>query len=99
MQFLHQKRFLFNSDKDSIILSKRKAGFERVVDAIMDGDVLAFMPHSNQQKYPGQYVIHVLIDGEVYVVPCVKENNDTIFLKTVFPSRKIRKLYFSWAFV
>jgi hypothetical protein len=40
-----------------------------------------------KMKYPGQKIAMVAIEGYVYLVPYV-ENNDEIFLKTIIPSRK-----------
>lgn len=94
MQHLRRKKYSFNAEKDSKLLQERGIGFEEIIDAISDGSVLAFMPHSNQQKYPGQYMLHVLVDGKVYAVPCVEQDEDSIFLKTIFASRKARKIYF-----
>jgi hypothetical protein len=53
--------------------------------------VLGVKAHPNQTKYPNQNIMYVLVIEEVYVVPYVKEDENTIFLKTIFPSRKARK--------
>ena len=46
----------------------------------------------NQDRYPGQRISVVLIEGYAYLVPYV-EDEDEIFLKTIIPSRKATKLY------
>jgi len=48
--------------------------------------------HPNQTKYKGQHVYAIEIEGYVYMVPYV-EDDDVIFLKTIFPSRKYTKMY------
>jgi hypothetical protein len=50
------------------------------------------MFHSNQQRYPGQKVSVVLIEGYAYLVPFI-ETPDELFLKTIIPSRKATKTY------
>jgi hypothetical protein len=44
-----------------------------------------------QIKYPNQNILVVEIDGYTHCVPYV-ENGNTIFMKTIFPSRKFMKL-------
>ena len=51
------------------------------------GEVLETIEHPNQNKYPGQKIATVRIGDHAYLVPYVKEN-ETIFLKTIIPSRK-----------
>lgn len=48
--------------------------------------------HPNKEKYAGQQFYVVDVDGYVYLVPFVQEEN-RIFLKTIFPSRKHTKQY------
>ncbi|MEK6734275.1 MAG: hypothetical protein AABY27_04130 [Pseudomonadota bacterium] len=92
MYTLRNKKFSFNPEKDSKIVSERKLSFQDIINAIMNNKALAFIPHPNQEKYPNQKIIYVEIEEEIYVVPCV-EDKDTLFLKTLFPSRKARQLF------
>ena len=46
----------------------------------------------NQQRYPGQKISVVLIEGYAYLVPFV-ESETEIFLKTIIPSRKASRQY------
>jgi hypothetical protein len=48
--------------------------------------------HPNQERYPGQKISVVLIEGYAYLVPFV-ENEEEMFLKTIIPSRKATKQY------
>ena len=66
--------------------------FEQVVFNIENGNLLDVIQHPNQAKYKGQRVYVIEIDNYVYMVPYVEEQ-DVIFLKTVFPSRKYTKVY------
>ena len=48
--------------------------------------------HPNQERYPGQRIFVVNIDGYAYLVPFV-EGETELFLKTVIPSRKATDTY------
>jgi hypothetical protein len=50
--------------------------------------------HPNQEQYNNQqiFIILVRVKNYVYLVPYV-ENEDTIFFKTIIPSRKMNKKY------
>ncbi len=48
--------------------------------------------HVNAAKYPHQRMLVVVFNGYVYGVPYVA-NDDEIFLKTVYPSRKLTLKY------
>ncbi len=56
------------------------------------GNLLDVLVHHNQEKYPNQKIFVVFIRDYTYCVPFVEEK-DKIFLKTIFPSRKIHKIY------
>ncbi len=66
--------------------------FEDVVFHLMAGDVLDTIEHPNQERYPGQQIHVIDIEGYAYLVPFV-ESEDEVFLKTVIPSRKATKIY------
>ena len=71
---------------------KRRICFEDIVAAIESGGLLDDIEHPNRAKYPGQRVLVVLANGYVYAVPYV-ETPDGIFLKTAFPSRRLKAQY------
>ena len=50
--------------------------------------------HPNSEKYPNQSILVVALDGYVYLVPYVEEA-DCFFLKTIIPSRKATRDYWS----
>lgn len=70
----------------------RGIGFELAIEAIQQGNVLDIIEHPNQEKYPGQRIFILEIDRYVYMLPFV-ENEREIFLKTIIPSRKLKKKY------
>jgi len=59
---------------------------------IEKGEVLDLLEHPNQERYPGQRIFMVEIDGYAYLVPFV-ETEKEVFLKTVIPSRKATRKY------
>jgi hypothetical protein len=66
--------------------------FEEVVYYLTHNGLLDTIEHPNQKKYPGQRIFIINIEEYVYLVPFV-EDKETIFLKTLIPSRKMTKLY------
>lgn len=87
------KLFQWNVEKNRQLQIDRGIAFEQVIKAIECGDVLDVIEHPNQDKYPSQRIFIVALDDYVYLVPFV-ESEEVIFLKTIIPSRKMKKRYF-----
>ena len=53
------------------------------------------MPHPNPNpaKYPNQMIYIVNINDYVCLVTFVRKDKNTVFLKTIFPHRKLTKQY------
>ncbi len=85
--------FEFDLTKNSKLIAERKVSFEEIIDAFNNGGIVEISPHYNQKKYPNQEIFYVNLKNEIYVVPFVKKDKGTIFLKTIFPSRKARKIF------
>lgn len=86
------KSYDWNREKNKALKSQREISFEEVVFHINAGDELDVYPHPNQQRYPNQMILVLAINGYAYLVPYM-ESEDTIFLKTIIPSRKATKQY------
>ena len=86
------KCYSWSPEKNDILRRERGVSFEDVVFHIEAGDEVDIFEHPNQDRYPGQKVSVVLIEGYAYLVPFV-ESEDGIFLKTIIPSRKATRLY------
>ena len=83
--------FLFNEEKNRLLLKTRAVTFNDVIEAIAEYGVLKEYEHPNQQRYPGQRIMIVRINNYPHCVPfCV--DGETIELKTVYPSRRFRHL-------
>ena len=84
--------FNWNDEKNEILKKTRNISFEEIVEAILSNNLIEVKNHPNQEKYPDQYIYIINIDGYIYLVPFIK-NEDEIFLKTIIPSRKETKKY------
>jgi hypothetical protein len=86
------KPITWNLEKNRFLQAERNVSFEDVVYHIMAGGILDTFEHPNQERYSGQQIHVVEIEGYAYLVPFV-ESEDEVFLKTVIPSRKATKTY------
>jgi hypothetical protein len=88
------RRIAWSPEKNRELRSdtKRRICFEDIVAAIESGGLLDDIEHPNPEKYPDQRVLVVLAKGYVYAVPYV-ETPEGIFLKTAFPSRRLKAYY------
>lgn len=86
------KPISWNAEKNAVLKAERGIGFEDVVFHILAGDILDTLDHPNQQRYPGQQIHVIAMEGYVYLVPFV-ESDEEVFLKTIIPSRKATRAY------
>ena len=86
------KYFAWNEAKNEKLKAERGIGFEEIVFHIERGDLLDILEHPNQDRYGGQRIFVVRRDDHVYLVPFV-EDDTSVFLKTIIPSRKATKEY------
>lgn len=82
----------YGKEKNELLKQNRGIGFEEIIAAIDAGKVLDTYDHPDQENYPGQKIYVVEALDYVYLVPFVR-NNEEIFLKTIIPSRKAKKIY------
>lgn len=86
------KHFDWDKEKDIKLKEERGLSFADIQIAFEEGKVLDVIDHPNKNKYAHQQMLVVEIEGYVYLVPFV-EDEDKYFLKTIFPSRKMTKKY------
>ncbi len=88
------KTIRYSLEKNEILKSSRNISFEDIILALEDGCLIDDIEHPNQDKYPNQNIIIILVRVKdyVYLVPYV-EDETFIFLKTIIPSRKMNKKY------
>jgi uncharacterized DUF497 family protein len=86
------KPFDWDEGKNNWLKREREVSFEQVVFSIENGKLLDVIRHPNRTKYQDQRIYVIEIEGYAYLVPYV-EDDDVIFLKTIFPSRKYTRIY------
>lgn len=86
------KEFTWSLDKNNLLKSERGISFEGVIVSIKSGGLLDDLKHPNQEAYPKQRIMIVEMSGYAYLVPYV-EDTQSIFLKTIIPSRKATRKY------
>ncbi len=84
--------FDWDEEKNEKLKCERDLSFEEVIFWIENDGLLKVEDHPNQQKYPGQRIYIVNIEGYVCLVPFV-EKDGVVFLKTIIPSRKATKTF------
>ena len=92
MVYFSMKTFEWNHQKNEQLKAERGVGFEDVLDCISKGNLIETVNHPNKGKYPNQKIFIVKIRKYIYIVPFIQDEK-TIFLKTIIPSRKMVKKY------
>lgn len=86
-------RFRWSAAKSKQLKIERWIDFMDMVISIQQ-DWLLDTQKNTSWNHPDQEIFIVKRKSEVYVIPFVYEpNTDTFFLKTIFPSRKYKKLF------
>ena len=86
------KFFDWDDAKNAQLKAERGIGSEEIVFHIERGDLLDILEHPNPDRYAGQRIFVLRREDYVYLVPFV-EDEQTVFLKTIIPSRKATKQY------
>lgn len=84
--------YRWSTEKNLWLQSERGLSFEAIERAIEDGYLLDDIPHPDSSKFPGQRMLIVRVGERVCVVPYVTDGA-TRFLKTIYPSRKAKRIY------
>lgn len=81
----------YSLEKDLLLKETRGIGFKQMERSIKAGLILDDIAH---KKYPHQRVLVIKIKKYVYAVPYVHDKiNKVMFLKTIYPSRKLTQNY------
>lgn len=83
----------WNEEKNRELQADRGVCFEDVVICLINNKVLDVIKHPNTKRYSNQKIFILSINDYVHMVPFV-EDEKTIFLKTIIPSRKMTKKHF-----
>ncbi len=83
----------YSDSKNQLLINSRHISFEEVIAALDNGQLLDIVEHPKHGKHPNQKMYVVRVNNYVYLVPFVEKDERTVFLKTIFPSRKAKKSY------
>ncbi len=81
---------IWDEQKNQKLIRERNVSFEEVADKILWGEYIAILKHPEREN---QQLFVIALHGYIHVVPSVIDEKDNIVLKTVFPSRKLHKIY------
>lgn len=90
------KYFDWNIEKNHELKLTRGVSFEEIVFHLMGEGLVEIIEHPNREKYENKRVFIANVENYIYLVPFV-ESEDTIFLKTIIPSRKMTRKYLGGA--
>ena len=85
-------KYEWSPGENEPLKKERDISFEQIIFHLSEGDLWKTADHPNQEDYPGQRIYFVIVDGYIYLIPFVVED-EYIFLKTIIPSRKATKDY------
>ena len=84
---MEEWEYAFDPYKNAWLIRERGISFEQIIALIENGSLIQVLEHHDRERYPSQLLYEVDVDGYIYVVPVVREHR-TLFLKTIYPSRK-----------
>lgn len=90
--YINGMRYEWNPEKNEWLKRARRISFEQIVFHLSQGEIWKVADRPDQKAYPGQRIYFVIVEDYVYLVPFVVEK-DSVFLKTVIPSRKATRDY------
>ncbi|HEX4044505.1 MAG TPA: BrnT family toxin [Gammaproteobacteria bacterium] len=85
------KRIEWDEEKNQQLQAERNLSFEAIVVALEQGKLIDIVPNPSSQ-HTQQNVLVVEIDGYLVLVLFI-EDEEKIFLKTAFKSRKVMRNY------
>ena len=84
------RKITWSAVKNAVLRKRRNVSFEQLLQAIESGGLVA---DQENPVRPDQRRLVVYYADYIWVLPYVIETDDTIFLKTAYPSRKLFKRY------
>lgn len=80
----------WDEEKERWLQMNRGISFQEIADRILAGEYVDMLENPSR---PGQDIFVLAIRDYTWVVPFVLEEDDHLFLKTAYPSRKFHKGY------
>ena len=84
--------FEWDPKKNEFLKKERGISFEEIAKLVTSESLLAVREHPNPQRYSGQKIFIINIDGYAWIVPFEKRGNK-LRLITAYPSRKWTRAY------
>lgn len=86
---LAKKEISWDAQKEKWLKVNRGINLELVSQLIKDREIVDIL---DNPSYPGQIIIIIVLYGYIHCVPCLV-GNDFLIIKTVYPNRKLNRLY------
>jgi len=86
------KYFDWNDAKNLELKARYGVSFEEILAVVEEGQVLDNISHPNRKRYPNPRILVVKVENYAFLVPFV-EDEEKVFLKTIYPSRKFTRKY------
>ena len=86
------KDYHYNKEKNDFLRKDRNIDFKEVIKALNNERLLDVIDNPNIEKYPNQRIFLVKIRQHIFAVPFIEEE-EYIFLKTIYPSQKYTRKY------
>ena len=86
------KTFYYDEAKNTRLLTERGLSFPQIIQCIENGGIVDIILNPQQEKYPNQTIYVIDIGDYLCAVP-FDENETTVFLRTIYKSRKINRHY------
>ena len=80
----------WNEEKNDWLLANRAISFHEIAEKIINGDIIEILENPGNLE---QYYFILKINKYTWVIPFIIDDQDNVFLKTAFPSRKFHKIY------
>jgi hypothetical protein len=80
----------WNDEKDRWLIRNRGVSLKAIADKIVSGEYTDILENPSRAE---QYVFIIDVENYTWAVPFIIEEDETIFLKTAYPSRKFHKRY------
>jgi uncharacterized DUF497 family protein len=81
---------IWDESKNAKLIRERGIGFEEIVEKIVANEVLGILEHRTRKE---QKIFVVDLNGRVHAVPFLLDDSGNIILKTIYPSRKLQRIY------
>jgi hypothetical protein len=78
-----------NDDNNKRLMREREISFQEIAGFILSGEYVDILENP---AHPDQYICILSIQSYTWVVPFTIEQDESMFSKTAFPSRKLHKL-------